>query len=182
MKCTCKPFLLLLWVPVCCFSLTRFYHCSNISRFLCVWRCSENNGNFQSILFSWKFQIDPSAFPFRSLRFSSLPLQAAGFVFLVFRFVLFFISFPYCALQSCLIPFSQVHTLSCLFILSPPFCCFAGSSSQTLIFPFLCLNPWAISAMSFGCFSCPSSWLHVILAVLIQPFCLPSEVLHSAKQ
>lgn len=63
--------------PVYSFSLIGFYHCSNMTRFLGVWRCSEScNWSLQIIIvFPWKSQLDPSVLPSVSLSSSALPLQ-----------------------------------------------------------------------------------------------------------
>lgn len=141
-----------------------------MTRFLGVWRCSVScNGSFQIIIvFPWKSQLDPSALPSISLSSSALLLQPG-----------FLVSFSYCTIQSCLIPFSQVQTLSCLFTLSPPFYSFAGSSSQTLLLsfpqslPHLCFMFWVffIPFILTTCHpSCPCTAFLFTQSSVTQPF------------
>lgn len=173
-KCSFKSFILPALSPSILFLTNCIYHCSNMTRYWGVWGCSERrNGSFQSIIaFPWKSQLDPSALLCISQSSPAPPLQTGFFVFF----------FPIVPFNPDLSPFSQIQTLSCLFILSPPFCLFAGSPSQTLVSTSLCPSHCPIGASCFRCFSSSSSWLHVIQAGLIQPTCSPSEVLHSAIQ
>lgn len=94
------------------------------------------------------------------------PTWFFGLFFLLYHSILSYIFLPSSDPVLSLHSFSSILSL-CWILL------------QTLASPFLSPNPRPISTSCFECFSSTSSWLPVILVVLRQPSCLPSQVLHN---